>query len=157
MAQQMGLEGSSLDRITSANRAETQSAAKSKGEYRGAKGLDPEVVAEIEKRYGFDKPVGERYWIMIRDYLTFNFGDSFFKSGSVIDLVLEAMPVSISLGLWSTLIIYLISIPLGISKALKNGHLFDRWTSSVISLAYAIPGFLFAILLIIVFAGGNLF
>jgi microcin C transport system permease protein len=155
MAQQMGVEGSALDRITSANRSETSGGAQPQGEYRGAKGLDPEVIAEIEKRYGFDKPVSERYWDMILDYLTFDFGDSFFKSGSVIDLVAEAMPVSISLGLWSTLIIYLISIPLGISKALHNGHLFDRWTSSIISLAYAIPGFLFAILLIILFAGGT--
>lgn len=155
MAQQMGVQGSALDRITSANRSETSGGAQPQGEYRGAKGLDPEVIAEIEKRYGFDKPVSERYWDMILDYLTFDFGDSFFKSGSVIDLVAEAMPVSISLGLWSTLIIYLISIPLGISKALHNGHLFDRWTSSIISLAYAIPGFLFAILLIILFAGGT--
>jgi microcin C transport system permease protein len=155
MAQTMGLEGEALDRITSANRAEVKIEGEATSDYRGAKGLDPEVIAEIEKRYGFDKPLGERYWNMLVDYLTFDFGDSFFKSGSVMELVVDAMPVSISLGLWSTLIIYLISIPLGISKALHNGHLFDRWTSTVISLAYAIPGFLFAILLVILFAGGT--
>ncbi len=155
MAEAMNLEGDALDRLTNANRAEVSSGEAQESGYRGAKGLDPEVIAEIERRFGFDKPIGERYVQMLSDYLVFDFGDSFFKSGSVVDLVVEAMPVSISLGLWSTLLIYLISIPLGIAKALRSGHLFDRWTSTVVSLAYAIPGFLFAILLVILFAGGT--
>ena len=157
MAQAMGLEGEVLDRVTNANIAEVQTENSYDSGYRGARGLDPEVIADIEKRFGFDKPLSERYWNMIIEYLTFDFGDSLFKSGSVIDLIIERMPVSISLGLWSTLIIYLISIPLGISKALRNGHQFDRWTSTVLSIAYAIPGFLFAILLVILFAGGTYF
>jgi len=157
LAQMIGLEAEVLDRVTNANQAEVGTEASDDSAYRGARGLDPEVIAELEQRFGFDKPLGERYWTMVTDYLTFNFGDSLFKSGSVIDLIIERMPVSISLGLWSTLIIYLVSIPLGISKALRNGHRFDRWTSTVLSIAYAIPGFLFAILLIILFAGGTYF
>lgn len=157
MAQAIGLDNDVLDRVTSANREEVQSPDSDNSDYRGARGLDPEVIAEIEKRFGFDKPIEERYWQMLIDYLSFDFGDSLFKSGSVIDLIIERMPVSISLGLWSTLLIYLISIPLGISKALRNGHTFDRWTSTVLSIAYAIPGFLFAILLVILFAGGTYF
>lgn len=157
MAQAIGLDNDVLDRVTSANREEVQSPDGDSSDYRGARGLDPEVIAEIEKRFGFDKPIEERYWQMLIDYLSFDFGDSLFKSGSVIDLIIERMPVSISLGLWSTLLIYLISIPLGISKALRNGHTFDRWTSTVLSIAYAIPGFLFAILLVILFAGGTYF
>lgn len=157
MAQAIGLDNDVLDRVTSANREEVQSPDGDRSDYRGARGIDPEVIAEIEKRFGFDKPIEERYWQMLIDYLSFDFGDSLFKSGSVIDLIIERMPVSISLGLWSTLLIYLISIPLGISKALRNGHTFDRWTSTVLSIAYAIPGFLFAILLVILFAGGTYF
>ncbi len=155
MAEMVGLKSEVLDRITNANQEEVQTQQSDNSSYRGARGLDPEVIAEIEHRFGFDRPLSERYWTMLTDYLTFNFGDSLFKSGSVIDLIIERMPVSISLGLWSTLLIYLISIPLGISKALRNGHKFDRWTSTVLSVAYAIPGFLFAILLVILFAGGT--
>jgi len=123
--------------------------------YRGARGLDPEFVKEIEKMYGMDKPLHIRFFDMIRKYLTFDFGESFFQDRKVIDLVLDKMPVSISLGLWTTLLVYLISIPLGISKAIREGSKFDVATSSVITMAYAIPNYLFAILLIVLFAGGR--
>lgn len=125
--------------------------------YRGAQGLDPEFVAELEKMYGFDKPAHERFAIMVWNYLRFDLGDSYYRDISVIDLVLEKMPVSISLGIWSTLLIYLISIPLGIKKAVKDGQAFDIWTSAMVFIGYAIPSFMFAILLIIVFAGGRYF
>lgn len=125
------------------------------GAYRGAQGLDPELIKEIEKLYGFDKPAHERFFKMLGDYLTFDFGDSFFRNRSVIDLILDKMPVSISLGLWSTLLIYLISIPLGVAKAVRHGSPFDVWSSGVVVVGYAIPGFLFAILMIVIFAGGN--
>ncbi|SDJ83012.1 microcin C ABC transporter permease YejB [Pseudomonas indica] len=125
--------------------------------YRGAQGLDPDLVAEIERMYGFDKPAPERFWIMLTNYVHLNFGESFFRDAKVIDLIAEKMPVSISLGLWSTLIMYLVSIPLGIAKAVRHGSAFDVWTSSAIIIGYAIPAFLFAILLIVVFAGGSYF
>lgn len=125
--------------------------------YRGAQGLDPEFVKELEKLYGFDKPAPERFITMIKNYLQFDLGESYYRDIKVTDLVLEKMPVSISLGLWSTLLIYLISIPLGIRKAVKDGQSFDIWTSAAIFIGYAIPSFLFAILLIIVFAGGRYF
>ena len=123
--------------------------------YRGAQGLDPELVAEIERMYGFDKPPVERFWIMLKNYVHLDFGQSFFRDASVTDLIVEKMPVSISLGLWSTLIMYLVSIPLGIAKAVRHGSAFDIWTSSAIIVGYAIPAFLFAILLIVLFAGGS--
>ncbi|WP_171133710.1 MULTISPECIES: microcin C ABC transporter permease YejB [unclassified Ruegeria] len=123
--------------------------------YVGARGLPPEFIAELEKEFGFDKPPLERFLSMMGNYLTLDFGESYFRSISVIDLVLEKMPVSISLGLWSTLIAYLVSIPLGIRKAIKDGSTFDTWTSGTIIVAYAIPGFLFAILLLVLFAGGS--
>lgn len=123
--------------------------------YRGARGLDPAVVAEIERSFGFDKPASERFVEMIGSYLRFDFGRSLFRDRPVVDLILEKMPVSISLGLWSTLIIYLVSIPLGIRKAVRDGTRFDAWTSGVVLLGYAIPGFLFAILLVVLFAGGS--
>lgn len=125
--------------------------------YRGAAGLDPEFVAELEQMYGFDKPPLERYVTMLWNYARFDLGQSYYRDISVIDLVLEKMPVSISLGLWSTLLIYLISIPLGIKKAIKDGQPFDVWTSAVVFIGYAIPSFMFAILLIILFAGGRYF
>jgi microcin C transport system permease protein len=125
--------------------------------YRGAQGLDPEFVAELEKLYGFDKPAPERFIQMVGNYARFNLGESYYRNISVIDLVLEKMPVSISLGLWSTLIIYMISIPLGIRKAVKDGQAFDMWTSAAVFIGYAIPSFMFAILLIILFAGGRYF
>ncbi len=123
--------------------------------YRGARGLDPEIIAQITKMYGFDKPPLERFWQMIGNYARFDFGESFFRSERVVNLVLHTLPVTISLGLWTTLLVYLISIPLGIRKAVKDGSAFDLWTSWVIIIGYAIPSFLFAIVLIIVFAGGN--
>ena len=125
--------------------------------YRGAQGLAPEMVAEIELMYGFDKPIHVRFFKMMRDYATFNFGDSFFRDQKVVDLVLEKMPVSISLGIWSTLVIYLVSIPLGIRKALKHGSRFDVWSSTIVILGNAIPTFLLAILLIVLFSGGSYF
>jgi microcin C transport system permease protein len=125
--------------------------------YRGAQGLDPELIKEIERMYGFDKPASERFWIMIQNYLHFDFGQSFFRDATVIELIAEKMPVSISLGLWSTLIMYLVSIPLGIAKAMRHGSHFDVWTSTAIIVGYAIPAFLFAILLIVLFAGGSYF
>ena len=125
--------------------------------YRGAQGLAPELVAEIELMYGFDKPIHVRFFKMMRDYATFNFGDSFFRDQKVVDLVLDKMPVSISLGIWSTLVIYLVSIPLGIRKALKHGSRFDVWSSTIVILGNAIPTFLFAILLIVLFSGGSYF
>lgn len=123
--------------------------------YRGAEGLDPDLIQRIEKQYGFDRPATERFWLMLKSYITFDFGESFFRSQSVVELIKEKMPVSVSLGVWTTLIIYLISIPLGIKKALKDGSKFDFWTSFVVILGYSIPSFLFAILLIVLFAGGS--
>ncbi|MGE4312978.1 MAG: microcin C ABC transporter permease YejB [Pseudobdellovibrionaceae bacterium] len=127
------------------------------GGYRGAQGLDPEFIKELEKLYGFDKPAPERFWLMLKNYVRFDLGESYYRNIDVFDLILEKMPVSISLGLWSTLIIYLISIPLGIKKAVKDGQSFDIWSSAVIFVGYAIPSFMFAILLIILFAGGRYF
>ncbi|MCW2473444.1 MULTISPECIES: microcin C ABC transporter permease YejB [unclassified Symbiopectobacterium] len=123
--------------------------------YRGARGLDPQVIAEITKRYGFDKPIHERYFTLLWNYARFDFGDSLFRGSSVMELIKQSMPVSITLGLWSTLIIYLVSIPLGIKKAVRNGTPFDTWSSTLIIVGYAIPAFLFAILLIVLFAGGS--
>jgi microcin C transport system permease protein len=125
--------------------------------YAGARGLPPDFIADLERQFGFDKPPLERFFSMMWDYMRLDFGESYFRSISVVDLVLEKMPVSISLGLWSTLIAYLISIPLGIRKAVRDGSSFDTWTSGLIIVAYAIPGFLFAILLLVVFAGGSYF
>ncbi len=125
------------------------------GVYPGAQGLDPRYLAELEKRFGFDKPPLERFVNMMWNYARFDFGESYFRKITVVDLVLEKMPVSITLGLWSTLIAYMVSIPLGIRKAVKDGSKFDTWTSGAIIVAYAIPGFLFAILLVVLFAGGS--
>jgi microcin C transport system permease protein len=125
--------------------------------YRGAQGLDPEFIKSLEKQFGFDKPAYERFFLMLKNYLTFDFGKSYFRDISVLQLVKEKMPVSISLGLWMTALSYLMSIPLGIRKAVKDGSRFDVWTSGVVIIGYAIPGFLFAILLIVLFAGGSYF
>ncbi|ESR25543.1 microcin C ABC transporter permease YejB [Lutibaculum baratangense] len=125
--------------------------------YRGAQGLDPDFIRELEQQFGFDKPPHERFLMMIVNYATFDFGRSYFRDISVIDLIIEKMPVSISLGLWMTLLSYGISIPLGIAKAMRDGSRFDTWTSAVVIVGYAIPGFLFAILLIVLFAGGSFF
>ena len=123
--------------------------------YVGSRGLPPEFIAELEREFGFDKPPVERFFNMMWNYVRFDFGESYFRSIGVIDLVKEKLPVSITLGLWSTLIAYLISIPLGIAKAVRDGTSFDTWTSGAIIAAYAIPGFLFAILLLVLFAGGS--
>ncbi len=125
--------------------------------YRGSQGLDAQFIKDLEKRYGFDKPAHERFFKMLGDYVRFDFGKSFFRDRQVIDLVLEAMPVSISLGLWSTLIIYLICIPLGVAKAVRDGAGFDIWTSVLVIIGNAIPAFIFAIFLIVLFAGGSYF
>jgi microcin C transport system permease protein len=125
--------------------------------YRGAQGLDPDFIKSLEKQFGFDKPAPERFALMVLNYSRFDFGKSYFRDISVIQLIKEKLPVSISLGIWMTLITYLISIPLGVRKAVKDGSPFDTWTSAVIIIGFAIPGFLFAILLIILFAGGSFF
>jgi microcin C transport system permease protein len=135
--------GSGVDAVTS--------------KYRGAQGLDPEFIKKLEKQFGFDKPAYERFGLMLWNYIRFDFGKSYFRDISVLQLIKEKLPVSISLGIWMTLLTYLISIPLGIRKAVDAGSRFDMWTSSVIVIGYAIPGFLFAILLIILFAGGSFF
>ncbi len=161
-----GLQTDSTERFTSAGSAEvadhSHSTDRPKVElsevsfkYRGAQGLDPELIKALEQQYGFDKPPMERFLDMLGDYARFDFGTSFYRDESVVNLVLEKMPVSISLGLWTTLIVYLVSIPLGIRKAVKDGTGFDVWSSAVIIIGYAIPSFLFAILLIVLFAGGS--
>ncbi len=124
-------------------------------QYAGSRGLPPEFIAQLEKEFGFDKPPLERFGLMVWNFMRFDFGDSYFQSKPVVDLVLEKLPVSISLGLWSLLISYMISIPLGIRKAVRDGSSFDTWTSGIIIAAYAIPGFLFAIMLLVLFAGGS--
>ncbi|MBT5655165.1 MAG: microcin ABC transporter permease, partial [Alphaproteobacteria bacterium] len=123
--------------------------------YKGARGLDPAFIKELEVQYGFDKPAYERFFLMVKNYLMFDFGKSYFRDTPVIQLIVQKMPVSISLGIWTTLIVYLISIPLGIRKAVLDGSRFDIVTSSLIIIGYAIPSFLFALLLIILFAGGS--
>lgn len=124
---------------------------------RGNRGLDPEFIKQIEKMYGFDKPMGERFVMMMKNYMVFDFGQSYFRDQDVMDLVLEKMPVSISLGLWTTFLVYFISIPLGIAKAVRDGTRFDVATSTVVIIGNAIPSFLFAILLVVLFAGGRYF
>ena len=123
--------------------------------YKGSVGLPKDFIDELEEQFGFDKPLWERFFSMMYDYITFDFGDSYFRSISVIELIIEKMPVSISLGLWTTLLAYMISIPLGIRKALLDGSSFDNWTSTLIIIGYSIPGFLFAIFLLVLFAGGS--
>jgi len=123
--------------------------------YRGAQGLDPEFIKRLEKQFGFDKPAYERFFLMLWNYARFDFGRSYFRDIDVIALIREKLPVSISLGLWITLLTYLISIPLGVKKAVSEGSYFDIWTSGVVIIGNAIPGFLFAVLLIVLFAGGS--
>ena len=160
-----GVGGEMTERVTqtgtgetlSQNEAKLGAAATSKvtSKYRGAQGLDPELIEELEKRFGFDKPLHERFIQTIIGYLKFDFGTSFFRDQTVTDLVLEKMPVSISLGVWTTLLVYLISIPLGIIKATRDGTAFDGWTTVALIIGTAIPGFLFAVFLLVVFAGGE--
>ncbi|MBP9753192.1 MAG: microcin C ABC transporter permease YejB [Proteobacteria bacterium] len=135
--------------------ANTHLISNTESSYRGAEGIDPEFIKKLEKSFGFDKPAHERFVLMIKNYLTFDFGKSYFRDQRVIDIIKSKLPVSISLGFWTTLIVYLISIPLGIKKAVRDGSKFDVITSSIVVLAYAIPSFLFALLLIILFAGGS--
>jgi microcin C transport system permease protein len=123
--------------------------------YRGARGLDPELIRSLERQFGFDKPAPTRFFQMMRNYLVFDFGQSFYRDRPVLGILLEKLPVSVSLGLWTTLLVYLISIPLGVAKAVRDGSAFDVWTSAAVIVGYAIPGFLFAIFLIVVFAGGS--
>ena len=158
IARLQGIDVGATERISGGNQdaIDTQNNfISSNNKYVGAQGLDPKIIEEIEKMYGFDKPAHIRFFIMIKNYLTFDFGNSFFQDRKVIDIVLEKLPVSISLGLWTTLLIYLISIPLGIYKAVNDGKKFDIWSSVVVIIGNAIPSFLFAILLIILFAGGR--
>jgi microcin C transport system permease protein len=152
-----GEGGGAMERVTQGGADFTASAKQSatSSNYRGAQGLDPEFVAELEKQFGFDKPLWERFVQMMGSYLTFDFGESFFRDRPVVDLVLEKMPVSISLGFWTTLITYLVCIPLGIAKAVRDGSKFDVWTSGAIIVGNAIPSFGFAVLLLVLFAGGN--
>ncbi|MBL8666420.1 MAG: microcin C ABC transporter permease YejB [Rhodospirillales bacterium] len=126
-----------------------------RGTYRGAQGLDPEFVAQLEKQFGFDRPLPERFFLMLKNYVAFDFGESYFRNRRVVDLVLDKMPVSISLGLWTTLLTYLISIPLGIAKAVRDGSRFDVASSVVVIIGNALPAFLFAVLLLVLFAGGS--
>ncbi|MBO6544296.1 MAG: microcin C ABC transporter permease YejB [Alphaproteobacteria bacterium] len=159
IAQVTGTEVSATARVggTGGGDFSAGAAADVTSKYRGAQGLDPEFIASLEKQFGFDKPVYERFGLMVWNYLRFDFGESYFRDVSVVDLIIEKMPVSISLGLWTTLITYLISIPLGVMKAVRDGTSLDIWTSTVIIVGYAIPGFLFAVLLIVLFAGGSYF
>ncbi|MFQ5622552.1 MAG: microcin C ABC transporter permease YejB [Paracoccaceae bacterium] len=151
---QLDQQSSAIERISGGGDTGAQPSG-NESEYTGARGLPPEFIADLERQFGFDKPPHERFLLMLKNYTTFNFGESYFRSVSVVDLVLEKMPVSISLGLWSTLLAYLVSIPLGIRKATRDGTPFDTWTSGVIIVGYAIPGFLFAIMLLVLFAGGS--
>ena len=145
----------SISRVTGGGSEVMQAPSNDNGGYRGRRGLDPQTVAQIRHMFGFDKPPLTRYLEMIGSYLRFDFGRSFFRDDSVLHLVITRLPVSVSIGLWSTLLIYLVSIPLGIAKAVRDGTRFDVATSAAVLVGYAIPGFLFAILLIVVFAGGS--
>jgi microcin C transport system permease protein len=140
---------------TLGNQAPSGSAGASPSRYRGAQGLDPEFIKSLEKQFGLDQPLWKRFLLMMGNYLRFDFGNSYFRDQSVASLVLEKMPVSISLGIWTTLLTYLISIPLGIAKAVRDGSRFDVWTSGVVIAGNAVPSFLFAILLVVLFAGGR--
>lgn len=137
------------------SREDRQQGGGAQSRYRGAQGIDPEIIKEIERQFGFDKPPLERFLLMMGKYLTFDFGTSFFRDRTVVDLILDKMPVSISIGLWTTLITYLICIPLGVRKAVRDGSRFDVWTSALVIVGNAIPSFLFAVLLIVLFAGGS--
>ena len=148
LAQIRGAAGGALDRVTG-------SAAGDAGATRAARGIEPELIEQLRRLYGFDQPAYVRFLDMMRRFATFDLGESFFKGRPVLDLIVEKLPVSVSLGLWATLITYLVSIPLGIRKAARDGSRFDVWTSAAISVGNAVPGFLFAVLLIVLFAGGS--
>tara|TARA_B100000676_G_scaffold70140_1_gene70122 strand:+ start:1422 stop:2522 length:1101 start_codon:yes stop_codon:yes gene_type:complete len=161
IAQLTGEAVSATARVSGAHQGDTQQQAPSAGggnnRYRGTQGLPPELIADLERQFGLDKPAHERFLLMMGNYIRFDFGDSYFQDRSVAQLVMDKLPVSISLGLWTTLLVYLISIPLGVGKAVRDGTRFDVWTSGAIIFGNAVPGFLFAILLIVVFAGGSYF
>ena len=150
-----GQDADAANRIAGARSGAVTETANVETGYAGAQGLDPELIAAIERQFGFDQPLHARYLKMLGDYLTFDLGVSYHQDRPVIDLIVERLPVSISLGLWSLLIIYLISIPLGVAKAVRDGTRFDAWTSGLIFVGYAVPGFLFAVFLIVLFAGGS--
>ncbi|HVB89017.1 MAG TPA: microcin C ABC transporter permease YejB [Beijerinckiaceae bacterium] len=154
LAQLQGMDQGATSRIGGGGGGAIGS-SQGESSYRGAEGLDPKFIAELNKQFGFDKPAGERFLIMLKNYATFHFGRSYFRDVSVLTLIKQKLPVSISLGLWMTLLSYAISIPLGIRKAVRDGSRFDIWTSGVIIVAYAVPSFLFAVLLIVLFAGGS--
>ena len=135
--------------------SENVAGSESTSKYRGAVGLDPEFIKKLEIQFGFDKPAHERFWLMLKNYAQFDFGTSYFSDKPVLTLIGEKLPVSASLGLWLTLVTYVVSIPLGIAKAVRDGSTFDIWTSAVIIVGYAIPSFIFAIILIVIFAGGS--
>ena len=155
IAKLRGNEVSATERVTGGGGEIKVQSGNQESQYRGARGLDPAFIKQLEKQYGFDKPPLERFELMMKNYLTFDFGDSFFRDQSVVSLIEQKLPVSISIGLWTTLITYLVSIPLGIRKAVRDGSRFDVWTSAVIIIGYAVPSFLFAVLLIVLFAGGS--
>ncbi|GJD78795.1 microcin C ABC transporter permease YejB [Methylobacterium gregans] len=161
IAQLQGQGDANMSRITGGasdlGGAGRAGGAENTSKYRGAQGLSPDFIAKLEKQYGFDKPAYERFLKMIWDYARFDFGRSYFRDVTVIELIRERLPVSISLGLWMTLLSYAISIPLGIAKAVRDGTRFDRWTSFVVIIGYAVPGFMFGLMLIILFAGGSFF
>ena len=164
VAQLSGVDAAATDRIGGTQQGDAGSGPKilsefnsdsNSSKYRGARGLDPDLIKDLEKQFGFDKPMWDRFLVMMGNYIRFDFGDSFFRDQSVMSLIADKLPVSITLGLWTTLLAYLISIPLGIAKAVRDGSRFDIWTSALIIGGYAIPSFLFAILLIVIFAGGS--
>lgn len=163
IAQLTGSDSGATSRVSGspggdfANSATAMSSDGGNSKYRGAQGLDPNFIKSLEKQFGFDKPAHERFFLMLKNYATFDFGKSYFRDVSVLQLIKEKLPVSISLGIWMLLLSYLISIPLGIRKAVHDGSRFDVWTSGIVIVGFAIPGFLFAILLIILFAGGSFF
>lgn len=149
-----GGEVGATSRLSGVGAAET-ALATGAGQSRGARGIDPAFVKQIEKLYGFDQPAHVRFLAMLKSYATFDFGKSFYRDSSVTDLVISKLPVSISLGVWTTLLIYLISVPLGVAKAVRDGTPFDVWTSGAVVVGYAVPAFLFAVLLVVLFAGGS--
>ncbi len=155
LAQLQGLNTNATANFSGASEARASGAAEFSSKYRGAQGLDPKFIAELRKQFGFDKPPLERFVLMLKNYLRFDFGNSYYRDVPVLELIKEKLPVSISLGLWMTLLSYLISIPLGVAKAVRDGSRFDVWTSAVVIVGYAIPSFLFAILLIVLFCGGS--
>ncbi|TXM74084.1 MULTISPECIES: microcin C ABC transporter permease YejB [unclassified Methylobacterium] len=162
LAQMQGQGDGTLSRVTGGTgdlggASRPASGGEASSRYRGAQGLSPDFIAKLEKQFGFDKPAPERFAKMLWDYVRFDFGRSYFRDVTVIELIKERLPVSISLGLWMTLLSYAISIPLGIRKAVSDGARFDRWTSFVVIVGYSVPGFMFGLMLIILFSGGSFF